>query len=346
MKCDELGEKQRLSRMPDLCFENEDRPTLTTYTSRGHTMQLKDLSGTLVRRWYLTLAGLLAVGGVCVGVFELIPPTFETEANVVLLPPESSVGEGGNPYLYLGGLDQAADVLTRALTSDASRTQVMTTLGHADYDVLPDWATSGPILIITGRGDSAAQADEVRQAVLESVPSTLVVLQKALNVPDGSQITSMVLTSDDKPTPVVKARMRAVAAAGAASLVAVVMLIGLLDGMLKTRTLRRSRRLADSNASAAAMSSTASAQSDPTPAGAGAPEPSRRSVRDDAARDLTSEGSEESEPSAALEASGVAEDAAESPETEPALGSSIAELNALLQLPSRYPDRPTHNDNW
>jgi hypothetical protein len=205
-------------------------------------MQLKDLSATLLRRWYLTLGGLVVFAAICLAVFHLVPASFETEANVVLLPPESSVGEGGNPYLYLGGLDQATDVLTRALTSDASRTQVLEELGHADYDVLPDWATSGPILIVTGRGTTAQQAEDVRDEVLDSVPSTLVVLQKALNVPEGSQITSMVLTSDETPTAVMKSRMRAVAAAGAASLVGVFMLIGLIDGLLAARSRGRGRR--------------------------------------------------------------------------------------------------------
>jgi len=213
-------------------------------------MQLKDLSATLLRRWYLTLTGLLAVGAICVAVFEFVPASYETEANIVLLPPESSVGEGGNPYLYLGGLEQATDVLTRALTSDASRTQVLDSLGHADYDVLPDWATSGPILIITGRGATGEQAVEVRDAVMASVPSTLVVLQRALNVPNGSQITSMVLTSDDKPTVVMKSRLRAVAAAGLVSLVGVIMLIGLMDGLLTTRTTRRARRRLEAAAAA------------------------------------------------------------------------------------------------
>ncbi|KRD42980.1 hypothetical protein ASE38_01430 [Cellulomonas sp. Root930] len=308
-------------------------------------MQLKDLSATLLRRWYLTLGGLLAVGAICIAVFELIPASFETEANVVLLPPESSVGEGGNPYLYLGGLDQATDVLTRALTSDASRTQVLETLGHADYDVLPDWATSGPILIVTGRGTTAEQAEEVRNTVLESVPSTLVVLQKALNVPDDSQITSMVLTSDDEPTAVMKSRMRAVAAAGVASLVGVFMLIGLIDGLLTSRSRGRGRRRV---AAAANVRPPALAPDDGTndvsswpsrsAARAAAPEPmtGRRVVRDDVDLFPTPPPPPPAQPLRAPAAVARAEVPAVDPPTSVVSPrpSSVDELDALMHLES------------
>lgn len=203
-------------------------------------MQMRELSRTLMRRWYLTLASLLATGALCVVAFSLVPPTYETKADVVLLPPKSSVGVGGNPYLYLGGLDQATDVLTRALTSDSSRNQVLSDLGHSDYDVEPDWATSGPILIVTGRGATAAGAEDVRDAVIELAPQTLVSLQSGLDVPTNSRITSMVLTADEEPTTVFRTTLRALAAVGVVSLTGFAMLIGLVDGLLAARARRRS----------------------------------------------------------------------------------------------------------
>jgi hypothetical protein len=177
-------------------------------------MHLKDLGTTLARRWYLTLAGLLATAGLCIGTFTAVPPTYQTTADVVLLPPKTSVGTGGNPYLYLGGLQQAVDVLTRALTSDASRTELLGAVGAGEYDVVPDLSTSGPILIVTGTGTTSTIADSARNAVLDRVPTTLVRLQTSLSVAADSQITSMVLTADEKPKAILKTRLRAVAAAG------------------------------------------------------------------------------------------------------------------------------------
>jgi len=203
-------------------------------------MRMSEVGAALLRRWYLTLVGLLATAGVAFGVMQLVPPTYETEANVVLLPPPSSVGEGGNPYLYLGGLDQAADIVTRSLTSDQSRTRILDALGHADFDVLPDWATSGPVLIVTARGATPDEADELRLAVLNTLPTTLLSLQDTLDVPTEARISSMVLTADDEPTTVRKSQLRAVMAATAVAAVAVVMLIGLIDGLMapKRRTIR------------------------------------------------------------------------------------------------------------
>ena len=203
-------------------------------------MQLKDLGTTLARRWYLTLAGLLATAGLCIGTFTAVPPTYQTTADVVLLPPKTSVGTGGNPYLYLGGLQQAVDVLTRALTSDASRTELLGAVGAGEYDVVPDLSTSGPILIVTGTGTTSTIADSARNAVLDRVPTTLVQLQTALSVATDSQITSMVLTADEKPKLILKTRLRAVAAAGVLGLIASAMFIGFVDGLLASRALRRS----------------------------------------------------------------------------------------------------------
>jgi hypothetical protein len=207
--------------------------------SREIRMRMNDVGTALRRRWYLTLVGLLATVVVVLGVMRLVPATFQTQANVVLLPPQSSVGQGGNPYLYLGGLQQASDILTRALTSDDARTKVKNAVNSVDYDVLPDATTSGPVLIVTARGKTQAAANGLRQTVLDAVPTTLVQLQDTLNVPSNARITSMVLTADDVPKPVTKTQMRASIAAGALAAVMFAMLIGLFDGLATARRQRK-----------------------------------------------------------------------------------------------------------
>jgi hypothetical protein len=202
-------------------------------------MQLRDIGSTLLKRWYLSLAGLFVVAGLGFAVFTMIPPTYDTSAIIVLLPPQSTVGDGGNPYLYLGGLDQAAGVVNRALTSDATQTEIKDKVGSSDYEVTPDWSTSGPVLVVTAHGRSESGATQLRDAVLAEVPTTLTALQQQLNVPAQSQISSMVLTADEHPKPVIKKQLRAVAVVVVGATVAVVLLIGLYDGMATRRTRRQ-----------------------------------------------------------------------------------------------------------
>jgi hypothetical protein len=106
--------------------------------------------------------------------------------------------------------------------------------------VVPDLSTSGPILIVTGTGTTSTIADSARNAVLDRVPTTLVRLQTSLSVAADSQITSMVLTADEKPKAILKTRLRAVAAAGVLGLIVSALFIGFVDGLLASRALRRS----------------------------------------------------------------------------------------------------------
>ena len=71
--------------------------------------------GRAIRRWWLVaLLGLvLSVGGSGLA-YTLIGAEYQRSASQVLVPGDNAVPEGGNPFIYLGGLEQAADVLVRA----------------------------------------------------------------------------------------------------------------------------------------------------------------------------------------------------------------------------------------
>lgn len=214
-------------------------------------MNLKELGGALTRRWYLTLTGALLAAALCALAYVLVPPTYESGGDVVLLPPQTTVGEGGNPYLFLGDLDQAVDILTRSLMSGETVADVEDEVPGAEFVVAPDWTTSGPILVITGRASTPLDAEAARDAVLDRLPGTLLALQDTLEVPSDAQIESMVLTQDLEPEVVATARMRAVTAAGALGLVGAALAIGLLDASLLARARRAARRQARSQTATA-----------------------------------------------------------------------------------------------
>jgi hypothetical protein len=204
-------------------------------------MFLRELRRSLLRRWYLVLAGFAATGVLAWLTFGMVSPTYQARANLILLPPESSVEPGGNPYLYLGGLDQALDVLVRALNSGATSDPILESFPEAGYQVARDASTSGPIVLVEVAGSSEQSTLAALDAVLEALPTTLAGLQEQLDVPPASQITSQPLTVDTEPEVSQKSRVQAVGAVAAAGLAGTVMLTGLVDGMLAGRGRRRQR---------------------------------------------------------------------------------------------------------
>jgi hypothetical protein len=215
-------------------------------------MYLRDLSESLVRRWYLVLAGLVVVAGLGLLTYTQVPATYTARANVVLLPPESTVSPGGNPYLYLGGLNQALDVLTRKLDASSTRDPILAANPSGSFVVSPDTTTTGPILAVEASAPSPAGALSVLSAVLHAVPDALVALQEELGVAPSSQITSLTLTADESATTNGRSQLRVVIAVVAVGLVGTALLIGLIDGLLLTRD--RERELERDEAAAAESS--------------------------------------------------------------------------------------------
>ena len=65
----------------------------------------------LGRRWYITLPGLLLAGLLAFGAWYVVPPSYQRSASEFLVPGTGSLPENANPFLYLSGLSQVADVL-------------------------------------------------------------------------------------------------------------------------------------------------------------------------------------------------------------------------------------------
>ena len=125
-------------------------------------MYLSDLRGPLVRRWYIVLLGLLATAGLGMAAATAFPATYAAKANVVFLPPKSAVGDTGNPYLALGGLDTAASVVAHAM-SDSATVHALAESGVSGFTIEPDLAAGGPVLLVTADGATPRAAELSRR---------------------------------------------------------------------------------------------------------------------------------------------------------------------------------------
>lgn len=203
------------------------------------TMYVRDVGESLLRRWYFSVLSLFLVTGLAVLTAALISPTYQAKASLVLVPPETTTGSSGNPYLFLGGLQQSVDVLTRAISADNIRAEVAKKAPTGSYEVVADFGTSAPILLVTALDTTGSGAKAMLAAVETQVPVTLRDLQRSLGVRTGAQITSMTVTSDDKAQAIQKKRLRGVVLISVVSASLLFMFIGFLDGVLLLRSASR-----------------------------------------------------------------------------------------------------------
>jgi hypothetical protein len=202
-------------------------------------MYVRDLLASSLRRWYLVLLGLLVTALLCALAHSAVPVSYSASGSMLLLPPSSSVGKRGNPYLYLGGLSQALEVLSARLNAESYRKPIESAHSQVVVQTAPDTSTTGPILLVTTVGPDAGETLGVTQEVMDAVPGALVGLQDSLSVPPASRITVMVLTPASSPTADAKTQTRALLALAGAGLAATILLTGLIDGALLGRSSRR-----------------------------------------------------------------------------------------------------------
>jgi hypothetical protein len=192
------------------------------------------------RRWYLLIAGLIATAAVGVLAYQQTDPSYQRSASELLVPGSQTVPEGGNPFLYLGGLAQASDVLVRALGARDLQGPIQSEFPGTSVIIDRDVSTSGPIIILTIEGKDDSAVREVFQRMLAAAPDTLSALQSQASVPRAAQITILPITIDVESTTDDKGRLQSAAVVIAGGLVGTILVVALVDGLILS--MRRRRR--------------------------------------------------------------------------------------------------------
>ncbi|BCW36371.1 hypothetical protein StoSoilA2_24270 [Arthrobacter sp. StoSoilA2] len=198
-------------------------------------MQLGTVLKSLKRRWYFVLTGIILSGVFCFAIQFSTPEKYKAQASIVLLPSTSSVGDSGNPYLKLGGMGEALDILTRKLSSEEVRARIGTHFGTSSYTAEPDRGTSGAILLITAVSSSPEETLRILETVVDQTPLALGEMQDALVVPATSRISTMKLLVDRQATPEVKARTQLLLVSGAGGIGLTLVLTVIIDGLILSR---------------------------------------------------------------------------------------------------------------
>jgi hypothetical protein len=205
-------------------------------------MFLNNLGWGLLRRWYIVLAGILITAAGALFVWTAVPPSYQATSTAVLLPPSSLVGDEGNPYLYMGGLEQVLTVLTVRLSSTEVAEPLLQGRGDLTYSVEKDPASPGPIMLISATGNSQASAMELLDKVVQVIPANLDVMQDQLRIPTFSRVEVMTIVQDHTAVVLIKDQLRVLLAAVAGGLAMTVLVTALLDRVMISRRKQREER--------------------------------------------------------------------------------------------------------
>ena len=208
-------------------------------------MFLQDLGYALLRRWYLVIVGLAITFVSVLGVQQIIPVSYKAQASVVLVPPQTAVVEGENPYLYMGALDQALSVLIVKMNSPQVEEQILRDVPDLAFSLSKDVTTTGPIILIESEGPTERQALDVVGDLLQQLPPNLVQIQDALGVPPDARIAAMTIVQDEKAEELTKKQLRMMIAVAGAGLAATLLATGWIDQLLTTFKARRRERKQD-----------------------------------------------------------------------------------------------------
>lgn len=193
----------------------------------------------MLRRWYLVIFGLLVTGVGSYYVFQIVPVTYEAASSVVLVPPATAVIEGENPYLYMGGLDQALSVLTVRMSSPTVADPILHKRTDLTYTIGKDVSTTGPIMLVTTEAGTEAGTLKILDEVVKVIPKNLKLLQDQLNIPGDARITAMTIVTDEIAKESNKKQLRAILAVAAAGTAVTVLGTGLLDRLIMRRTAKK-----------------------------------------------------------------------------------------------------------
>lgn len=198
-------------------------------------MRVRETVGSLLRRWYIVLFGLLLTSAMCWVVQERVPATYEAKGSMVLMPPSATVGTEGNPYLYLGGMSEALDVLIRHVTAAETVKRVLDDFPDTTYSVQADRSTSGSIVVVSAAGATAEDTLGVLQAALDKVPAALTGMQDELSIADKLRINVRTVVVDNQATKDDQTQTRMMMLAAGAGVVGTLLFTAMGDGFLRGR---------------------------------------------------------------------------------------------------------------
>lgn len=203
-------------------------------------MRVAETLKSIGRRWYIVVVGLLLTAGLAWTVNTQVPTSYDSKGSILIMPPEFTVGKDGNPYLFLGGMNQAVDVLVRRASAMEVTAPLLAQHPGASYTIAADGTTSSPILVVTATAPTPDGSLQTLDAALKSVDAMLSTMQDESSVKDINRVHGQELVVDETATPKTKTKLQLMLMAVGVGLIGTVWLAGLMDGWIISRKQRKS----------------------------------------------------------------------------------------------------------
>lgn len=179
----------------------------------------------LARRWIIIILGLAATGCAMAWTWNNTVRLYESQAQVLLLPPSVEVQSPGspaqvsNPFLQLDySLSVAADVLVRILTTDPVTSRIRQCGGAQEVTVSRAPPEVGgaipPVAIITASDPTPDTAQATAECGVNDLLNTLDQLQTQTGSSPALAITAQVIEPPTAAAAVDGSRIRALVAIG------------------------------------------------------------------------------------------------------------------------------------
>jgi hypothetical protein len=208
-------------------------------------MTLSDTLASLLRRWYVVLLGFALTCGLGWATYQSFPPRYETSGSILLMPADATVGDEGNPYLFLGGMNDALDILIRRTNASEVQEQVLANYAGASYTAERDAETQSPIIVISAEASSAEDALQLLTDTLTVLRGNLINMQAELSIPEARQITMRDLVINDEAVQNSKMALQLSLVVLGAGFVGTLMATGLVDNFISRRSQVHSGRRPD-----------------------------------------------------------------------------------------------------
>jgi hypothetical protein len=202
------------------------------------------------RRWYIIIPGMILAIGLAIATWQLVPIKYERTATQLLLPGTRSLPEKANPYYYLGGLSQAADVLVTAVGSENVLSEIERDFPGTTVEVTRDVTTSAPVVAIKVTARTDSQAGQVLSLMVERTAAELESLQDANRAARADRITVVPVTVDQQSTERPRDKLVATVAVGGSSIALTILIAALVEGLSSRDSEVRSSRASRSRISA------------------------------------------------------------------------------------------------
>lgn len=199
-------------------------------------MNVADMLWGIARRWYVVALGAVLAAVAAAGVWSYVGPTYERTASLLLLPGEGTLPEDStNPYLYLGGLLTATDVVVRASSQEVSLADLLEEVPDTEILIVRDASTSAPVVAVTVSATSDADAERAMDLALDHVGVTLDELQTEEVVTAEQRISLQRLYVDDTSEIVQRSRIMYTAAVAVGILLFSLVFAALIDAIIRRR---------------------------------------------------------------------------------------------------------------